>query len=110
MKASKQHKEDQNAEKKSSENSASGDEGSSTNSSLDHKESNKETEEEKKEDPDVVFVQDVGFTIKIMAPGVEPFDIQVYKLNLFGYGACSLDVFCSCRCPAWKWCRRSISC
>ena len=28
-------------------------------------------------DQDVVFIQDVGFTVKIIAPGVEPFDIQV---------------------------------
>ena len=62
-----------NGVKKSTENSLSGDEQSST----DEKDSNKEKEDEKKEDQDVVFVQDVGFTIKIMAPGVEPFDIQV---------------------------------
>lgn len=30
-----------------------------------------------KEDQDVVFVQDVGFTVKIHAPNCEPFDIQV---------------------------------
>ena len=32
---------------------------------------------EKKDDQDVVFVQDVGFTVKIIAPNLEPFDIQV---------------------------------
>lgn len=67
---SKQHKEDQNAGKK----------GSSINGEKDlnlNTESIEDKEDEKKEDQDVVFVQDVGFTIKITAPGVEPFDIQV---------------------------------
>lgn len=32
---------------------------------------------EKKEEQDVVFIQDVGFTVKIQSPGVEMFDIQV---------------------------------
>ena len=36
-----------------------------------------EKDNSKKEDQDVVFVQDVGFTVKITAPGVEPLDIQV---------------------------------
>ena len=77
VEASKKHKDDQNVVKKSTDITGSGDESSSTHSSLDDKESNKEKEDDKKEDQDVVFVQDVGFTIKIMAPGVEPFDIQV---------------------------------
>lgn len=42
-----------------------------------NRESVEEKEDEKKEEQDVVFVQDVGFTIKITAPGVEPFEIQV---------------------------------
>lgn len=45
---------------------------------MDEKEAEKQ--DEKKEEQDVVFVQDVGFTIKITAPGVEPFDIQVQHL------------------------------
>ncbi len=65
---SKQHKEDQNAGKKGS--STNGEKGLNT-------EAVEEKEDEKKDEQDVVFVQDVGFTIKIMAPGVEPFDIQV---------------------------------
>ena len=36
-----------------------------------------ENKDEKKDDQDVVFVQDVGFTVKIIAPNLEPFDIQV---------------------------------
>lgn len=34
---------------------------------------------EKNYDLDVVFVQDVGFTVKIQSPGVEIFEIQVCK-------------------------------
>lgn len=37
---------------------------------------------EKKEDQDVVFIQDVGFTVKIQSPGVEMFDIQVICCNI----------------------------
>ena len=39
----------------------------------------KEADDTKKDekDQDVVFVQDVGFTVKIIAPNLEPFDIQV---------------------------------
>ena len=34
-------------------------------------------------DQDVVFIQDIGFTVKVVAPSVEAFEIQVmdiYKL------------------------------
>lgn len=34
--------------------------------------------DEKKRDAEVVFIQDMGFTVKIMSPGAEPLDIQVY--------------------------------
>lgn len=64
----KQQKEDQNAEKKIAAKSEVPDDSEDT----------KKSEEEKKDEQDVVFVQDVGFTIKITAPGVEPFDIQVW--------------------------------
>lgn len=33
-----------------------------------------ESEDKNKED---VFIQDIGFSVKIVAPGAEPFDIQV---------------------------------
>ena len=48
---------------------------------------------EKREDQDVVFVQDVGFTVKITAPGVEPFDILVSLFLCFHCFLClkSLD-------------------
>ena len=51
----------------------------------------KEADDTKKDekDQDVVFVQDVGFTVKIIAPNLEPFDIQVvyfdYFLNLSSF-------------------------
>ena len=47
-------------------------------SSSDEKENMKDLDEKK--DQDLVFVQDVGFTVKITAPGVEQFDIQVWLL------------------------------
>ena len=41
-------------------------------------ESKKEGNSGKKDDQqDVVFIQDTGFTVKIVAPNLEPFDIQV---------------------------------
>ena len=30
-----------------------------------------------KSDQDVVFIQDTGFTVKVVAPNLDPFDIQV---------------------------------
>lgn len=105
IETSKQLKSDQlNGGKKSTDNSVSGDEHSST----DEKDSNKEKEDEKKEDQDVVFVQDVGFTIKIMAPGVEPFDIQVLTEVVCSL-ICINCVQCLLRFPAWKWSKKSIS-
>ena len=38
--------------------------------------SNSDAKKDEK-DQDVVFVQDVGFTVKIVAPNLEPFDVQV---------------------------------
>ncbi|KAG8275665.1 hypothetical protein J6590_081931 [Homalodisca vitripennis] len=32
---------------------------------------------DKKDEPEVVFIQDMGFTVKIVSPGTEAFDIQV---------------------------------
>lgn len=39
--------------------------------------------DDKKEEQEVVFIQDLGFTVKIISPGAEPFDIQVGVLILF---------------------------
>jgi len=54
----------------------------------DQESDNKEGEEKKddcgtcKNDQEVVFIQDLGFTVKVAAPGVEPFDIQVSSMEL----------------------------
>ena len=37
---------------------------------------------EKKEEAEVVFIQDMGFTVKIISPGTESFDIQVSLIKL----------------------------
>ncbi|KAL1132056.1 hypothetical protein AAG570_010014, partial [Ranatra chinensis] len=37
---------------------------------------------DKKEEAEVVFIQDMGFTVKIVSPGSEPFDIQVSSMEL----------------------------
>eukprot|EP00096_Caligus_rogercresseyi_P001416 TRINITY_DN1226_c0_g1_i1.p1 TRINITY_DN1226_c0_g1~~TRINITY_DN1226_c0_g1_i1.p1 ORF type:complete len:1301 (+),score=495.78 TRINITY_DN1226_c0_g1_i1:192-4094(+) len=46
-------------------------------------ESKKSEEGEKtKEEQDVVYIQEMGFTVKMAAPNVEPFDIQVSSMEL----------------------------
>lgn len=30
---------------------------------------------------EVIVIQDTGFTVKIQAPGIEPFDLQVHQLS-----------------------------
>ncbi|XP_050311602.1 clustered mitochondria protein homolog [Anthonomus grandis grandis] len=42
----------------------------------------KEKDESEEKDKEVVFIQDVGFTIKIQCPGIESFDIQVSSMEL----------------------------
>lgn len=46
----------------------------------------KETDCDKEKDitneQEVVFIQDLGFTVKIVSPGSEPFDIQVSSMEL----------------------------
>lgn len=73
----KQHKEDLNTGKKSASQvddvKDSGDE---------EKENTKDKENEPRDEQDLVFVQDVGFTVKINAPGVEQFDIQVSSMEM----------------------------
>lgn len=52
-------------------------------SSLDEKKivltenASEDASDDKKEEQEVVFIQDMGFTVKIISPGAEPFDIQV---------------------------------
>lgn len=46
-------------------------------------EATKEKEkEDKKDDQEIVLIQDLGFTVKIISPGTEPFDIQVSSMEL----------------------------
>jgi len=40
------------------------------------------SKKDEKADQDVVFVQDVGFTVKIVSPNLEPFDVQVSSMEL----------------------------
>nr|CAD7427068.1 unnamed protein product [Timema monikensis] len=40
------------------------------------------TKEDKEKEQEVVFIQDMGFTVKIHSPGTEPFDIQVSSMEL----------------------------
>lgn len=49
----------------------------------DRESSPSEDGDEKKRDAEVVFIQDMGFTVKIVSPGAEPLDIQVttFKVN-----------------------------
>lgn len=46
----------------------------------------KETDADKEKDAtneqEVVFIQDTGFTVKIVSPSSEPFDIQVSSMEL----------------------------
>lgn len=41
------------------------------------KEKDENSDAEGKGKDEVVFIQDVGFSVKIVSPGAEPFDIQV---------------------------------
>ena len=36
-------------------------------------------------DQDVVFIQDIGFTVKVVAPSVEAFEIQVTDISQIGF-------------------------
>lgn len=41
--------------------------------------------DDKKGDQEVLFIQDVGFTVKIVSPGAQPFDIQVIIILHYSY-------------------------
>ncbi|XP_071445866.1 clustered mitochondria protein homolog isoform X2 [Hetaerina americana] len=49
---------------------------------VEREESPKGEGERGKEEQEVVFIQDMGFTVKIVSPGTEPFDIQVSSMEL----------------------------
>lgn len=46
-------------------------------------EKEKDESEESKTKDEVVFIQDIGFSVKIVSPGAESFDIQVCCLLLY---------------------------
>ena len=48
-----------------------------TESQSDEKEKCEDEKKEEGTDQDVVLIQDTGFTVKIIAPGLEPFDLPV---------------------------------
>ncbi|CAK1580275.1 unnamed protein product [Parnassius mnemosyne] len=52
------------------------------NGDKDRESSPSEDGDEKKRDAEVVFMQDMGFTVKIVSPGAEPLDIQVSSMEL----------------------------
>lgn len=73
-------KEDDKA--KSTENvsdKVNGETGKMMNGDKDRESSPSEDGDEKKRDAEVVFIQDMGFTVKIVSPGAEPLDIQVFS-------------------------------
>ena len=72
-----------------------------------------ENKDEKKDDQDVVFVQDVGFTVKIIAPNLEPFDIQVSLgeiLRRQRHLSKFTKFYAVFRCHLWNLCKRFINC
>ena len=71
-----------------------------------------ENKDEKKDDQDVVFVQDVGFTVKIIAPNLEPFDIQVspQKYSVYIFSKIIRFQIMFFRCHPWNLFKRFINC
>lgn len=54
-----------------------GDSSKVVNGDKDRESTPSEDDDDKKRDPEVLFIQDMGFTVKIVSPGTEPLDIQV---------------------------------
>lgn len=52
------------------------------NKNSDRNEKEVDKEKDTSNDQEVVFIQDMGFTVKIVSPGSEPFDIQVSSMEL----------------------------
>lgn len=52
----------------------------------DEKNDPKDKEKDVSNEQEVVFIQDMGFTVKIVSPGAEPFDIQVSSMELVQVG------------------------
>lgn len=43
--------------------------------------SEESTENDKKQDTEIIFIQDLGFNVKIVCPGTEAFEIQVSQIK-----------------------------
>lgn len=54
----------------------------SKNKDKDEKEIENDKDKDSNNEQEVVFIQDMGFTVKIVSPGAEPFDIQVSSMEL----------------------------
>ncbi|XP_028163527.1 clustered mitochondria protein homolog isoform X1 [Ostrinia furnacalis] len=59
-----------------------GDSSKMVNGDKDRESTPSEDGDDKKRDPEVLFIQDMGFTVKIVSPGAEPLDIQVSSMEL----------------------------
>ena len=62
------------------------------------------------DDQEFIFIHEDGFNIKISAPGLDPFEIQVGVLDFFVFDKV-VDVFhfLSLRSARWKPCKKSIT-
>lgn len=69
-------KECEKEKNKASDDTKSKDENESSESTADKEKTADGNEQE------VVFIQDMGFVVKIVSPGAEPFDIQVSSMEL----------------------------
>ncbi|CAH0585711.1 unnamed protein product [Chrysodeixis includens] len=67
---------------KANADKVNGDSSKAVNGDGDRESSPSEDGDEKKRDAEVVFIQDMGFTVKIVSPGAEPLDIQVSSMEL----------------------------
>ncbi|KAJ2949005.1 hypothetical protein O0L34_g5945 [Tuta absoluta] len=84
-KAKKPEQKKEEEKSKSTENvsdKVNGDSGKIMNGDKDRESSPSEDGDDKKQDAEVVFIQDLGFTVKIVSPGAEPLDIQVSSMEL----------------------------
>lgn len=92
-----------------------GDSSKVLNGDGDRESSPSEDGDEKKRDAEVVFIQDMGFTVKIVSPGAEPLDIQVlfvfFKLTFVSYRQNIIEVNSYInRSQVWSSCKKFTKC
>ncbi|KAH9644877.1 hypothetical protein HF086_007965 [Spodoptera exigua] len=78
----KEKKDDGTTNKVDGGDKVNGESSKTLNGEGDRESSPSEDGDEKKRDAEVVFIQDMGFTVKIVSPGAEPLDIQVSSMEL----------------------------